>query len=168
MLNGADDLTDQGSNSDSTIVHKNASVYSAGNCLFAMFPAALRRAIVPRVVKYDSAFYNKIDANLKTANDKLWLFSPNELYTETYISQYDWADHPLEGSVYPKYADVDGYSTRAPYMVDDGSGSSCLAWLRSSSGHVNYSILGVGDRGEVEYESAYYVLGGVSPCFTLK
>lgn len=177
MLNGADSLTDTGSDNYASFVssdvNKSASIYTASNCLFAAFPSSLQSAIGYRDVKYDSVYNSKTEANMKHAWDRLWLLSSYELGSN---HSQSWGRHPLEGSVYPKYSSVttDLYSSdnsRIPYSVSSFTGSSSSDttsnWLRSSDCNDNNSALHVYYDGRVDYYSAFCD-GGVSPCFTLK
>lgn len=139
MLNGADELTDKSednySSRASSDVHKSASVYTEENCLFATFPQELQKAIGKRQVKYDSVYNEKTE---KT-NDKLWLFSPNELADTI---SYEYYNHPLECNIkdnpYEKFKGTgDGYNSntvRSPFFVNNSNemGYNSPAWLRSS------------------------------------
>lgn len=176
MLNGADELTDIGdsnySSSASSDINKSASIYTVENCLFAAFPQNLRNTIGTRAVKYDSVYYLKTEANLKTTYDKLWLFSSNEL--ADYASK-NWENHPLEGTVYPKLAGsrdaYDSNFTRDPYRVDSNSGNNAgntsVVWLRSSEGesHDNFALC-LTSMGNVGSDFTWYN-HGVSAGFTL-
>ena len=171
MLNGADALTDKRDddygNYASSDLNKSANIYTPKNCLFATFPKELQEAIGARQVKYDSVFYQKDEANLKTTNDKLWLFSSNEVYDT--ISSH-WWDHPLEGKVYKKFTYTNDYGRR-PVFVGSGTGNSIgalsRAWLRSSHGRSNYYVLYI-DKGGYAYHSDANRDYGVSVGFTLK
>lgn len=151
MLNGADDLTDTGvnnySNNASSDVNKSANIYTPENCLLATFPKELQNAIGKRQVKYDFVSNDKSQRNLETTNDKLWLFSANEL-ADT-VSENDY-DHPLEGNVYEKYKGTgDGtqkHDSRRFYYIDkiDGNNTGSYAmttWLRSVSNGDKYNAL---------------------------
>lgn len=174
MLNGADELTDQEADKYSSYalsdVNKSARIYTVDNCLFATFPQELQDAIGKRQVKYDSVYDNKTEKNLKTTNDKLWLFSPNELADTI---GYGYYNHPLEGSAYDKFKGTgDGYKTntvRRPFYVNSSNGNAKVgwAWLRSSVGDSYTHALGLEFAGSVDCNSAcnYY---GVSVGFTLK
>lgn len=175
MLNGADGLTDTGvnnySNYASSDVKKSASIYTADNCLFATFPKELQEAIGARQVKYDSVYDQKDKENLKTTNDKLWLFSSNEVAGTIDSSDYK---HPLEGSVYEKYKETNQGSNNArrPWYVNsstgrNANGATIGAWLRSSSGLNYYFALGLFQDGYVGNSGVYYY-NGVSVGFTLK
>ena len=174
MLNGADGWTDTGennySNYASSDVKKSASIYTADNCLFATFPKELQEAIGARQVKYDSVYDQKDKKNQKTTNDKLWLFSSNEVASTIDSSYYD---HPLEGSVYEKYYETDRGSNdaRVPWYVDSNTGNAngdtYWAWLRSSYGYSDSRALSLYSAGYISYGSADYY-SGVSVGFTLK
>lgn len=174
MLNGADGWTDTGENKYSvdalSDVNKSANIYTADNCLFATFPKELQEAIGARQVKYDSVYNQKNVENQKTTNDKLWLFSSNEV-VDTISSFLD--NHPLEGKVYEKFKGTkDGYNNgRRPVLVNSKTGDSIgdfrWAWLRSSSGSSNNSALSLNNEGSLYYSNAYYYIG-VSVGFTLK
>ena len=166
MLNGADELTDKSednySSRASSDVHKSASVYTEENCLFATFPQELQKAIGKRQVKYDSVYNEKTE---KT-NDKLWLFSPNELADTISYEQYN---HPLECNIkdnpYEKFKGTgDGYNSntvRRPFFVNSSNemGYNAWAWLRSSGRGDIYSKYtlyltyagGVGSNSASEY-----------------
>ena len=175
MLNGADNLTDKRESRKNTDVHKSASVYTADNCLFATFPKELQNAIGKRQVKYDSVYNKKTEANLKTTNDKLWLFSPNEL-TDTISAQFQ--NHPLEcninGMPYKKFEGTGdgckGNTVREPFYVKSSNGDSIgdtgMAWLRSSYGEVDYCAV-ILYKDIVNYSRACNGRG-VSVGFTLK
>ena len=174
MLNGADGWTDTGennySNYASSDVKKSASIYTADNCLFATFPKELQEAIGARQVKYDSVYNQKDKENLNTTNDKLWLFSSNEVASTIDSSYYD---HPLEGSVYEKYYETDRGSNdaRVPWYVDSNTGNAngdtYWAWLRSSYGYSDSRALSLYSAGEIYHDLAHYG-HGVSVGFTLK
>lgn len=174
MLNGADGWTDTGENNysyyASSDVKKSASIYTADNCLFATFPKELQEAIGARQVKYDSVYNQKDKENLNTTNDKLWLFSSNEVASTIDSSYYD---HPLEGSVYEKYyeTDRDSNDARVPWYVDSNTGNAngdtYWAWLRSSYGYSDSRALSLYSAGYISYGSADYY-SGVSVGFTLK
>ena len=174
MLNGADGWTDTGENNYSIVassdVNRAASIYTAYNCLFATFPKELQEAIGARQVKYDSVYNQKNVANLKTINDKLWLFSSNEVADTISSSK---CDHPLEGKVYKKFTYTNEYSNngRRPVFVDSGTGNSIgafsWAWLRSSCDYSGRYALNVDDEGNVDAYGAYNYYG-VSVGFTLK
>lgn len=151
MLNGADGLTDTGvnnySNDASSDVNKSANIYTPENCLLATFPKELQNAIGKRQVKYDFVSNDKSQRNLETTNDKLWLFSANEL-ADT-VSENDYA-HPLEGNVYEKYEGTGdgrkGHDSRTFYYIDkiDGNATGYNAmttWLRSVNNDDNYNAL---------------------------
>lgn len=174
MLNGADGWTDTGENNysyyASSDVKKSASIYTADNCLFATFPKELQEAIGARQVKYDSVYNQKDKENLNTTNDKLWLFSSNEVASTIDSSYYD---HPLEGSVYEKYYETDRGSNdaRVPWYVDSNTGNAngdtYWAWLRSSYGYSDSRALSLYSAGEIYHDLAHYG-HGVSVGFTLK
>lgn len=141
MLNGADDLTDTGvnnySNNASSDVNKSANIYTPENCLLATFPKELQNAIGKRQVKYDFVSNDKSQRNLETTNDKLWLFSANEL-ADT-VSENDY-DHQLEGNVYEKYKGTGdgtkGHDSRRFYYIyaidgNDTGHNGMTTWLRS-------------------------------------
>lgn len=174
MLNGADDLTDKGENNyskyASSDVNKSANIYTPYNCLFATFPQELQAAIGKRKVKYDSVNNQKNEDNLKTTNDKLWLFSSNEVADMISYSVYN---HPLEGSVYKKFKytfDFVEYERR-PYRLYSTStgntyGAMFGAWLRSSHESLNQKALTL-NNGALSYSNAYSTYG-VSVGFTLE
>lgn len=174
MLNGADDLTDKGENNyskyASSDVNKSANIYTPYNCLFATFPQELQAAIGKRKVKYDSVNNQKNEDNLKTTNDKLWLFSSNEVADMISYSVYN---HPLEGSVYKKFKytfDSVEYERR-PYRLYSTStgntyGAMFGAWLRSSHESLNQKALTL-NNGALSYSNAYSTYG-VSVGFTLE
>lgn len=175
MLNGADALTDKGNNNYSSHVsydlNKSANIYTPDNCLFATFPKELQEAIGARQVKYDSVFNQKNEANLKTTNDKLWLFSLNEVAdTIRYSFLYS---HPLEGTVYEKFKDTndDSNNGRRPVRVNsitgDSIGGFVVAWLRSSYSRHDDEAMGLDYAGGVYTDEAYRNYG-VSVGFTLK
>ena len=174
MLNGADASTDKGNNNYSSHVsydlNKSANIYTPDNCLFATFPKELQEAIGARQVKYDSVFNQKNEANLKTTNDKLWLFSLNEVADTI---RYSFYSHPLEGTVYEKFKDTNDNSNngRRPVRVNsitgDSIGGFVVAWLRSSySGHDDDAMC-LDSAGGVDTDEAYRNKG-VSVGFTLK
>ena len=174
MLNGADASTDIGNNNYSSHVsydlNKSANIYTPDNCLFATFPKELQEAIGARQVKYDSVFNQKNEANLKTTNDKLWLFSLNEVADTI---RYSFYSHPLEGTVYEKFKDTNDNSNngRRPVRVNsitgDSIGGFVVAWLRSSySGHDDDAMC-LDSAGGVDTDEAYRNKG-VSVGFTLK
>lgn len=183
MLNGADNFTDIGTDKYSwdaiSDVNKSASVYTEENCLFATFPQELQDAIGARRVKYDSVYNNKTETNLKITNDKLWLFSTNELADTMRDSKYN---HPLEGSVYEKFEGTgDGnvpneirQSYYILYLSNDHRyvESSGTSWLRSlyGDGYSDYNDDGyVVYLGSGRYNRLRPYLGsGVSVGFTLK
>lgn len=183
MLNGADNFTDIGTDKYSwdaiSDVNKSASVYTEENCLFATFPQELQDAIGARRVKYDSVYNNKTETNLKITNDKLWLFSTNELADTMRDSIYN---HPLEGSVYEKFEGTgDGNvpneirnSYYILYLSNDHRyvESSGTSWLRSlyGDGYSDYNDDGyVVYLGSGRYNRLRAYLGsGVSVGFTLK
>lgn len=174
MLNGADDLTDKGennySNNASSDVNKSANIYTPYNCLFATFPQELQAAIGKRKVKYDSVNNQKNEDNLKTTNDKLWLFSSNEVADMISDSVYN---HPLEGSVYKKFKyTFEGVEyARRPCIANSITGNAIGgffgAWLRSSYEGLNQKVLMLGKAGPVSSSNAYYTYG-VSVGFTLE
>lgn len=174
MLNGADNLTDKGddaySKSASSDLHKSANIYTSNNCLFATFPKELQEAIGARQVKYDSVYDQKYKENLKTTNDKLWLFSSNEVADTI---RYSWCNHPLEGTVYEKFKDTNEGSNngRRPVLVSSPTGDSIgdfhWAWLRSSSGSRDDLALRLDNEGYV-YNYDVSIRIGVSVGFTLK
>ena len=177
MLNGADKLTDKYANKYSRYasddVNKSASIYTEENCLFATFPQELQNAIGKRQVKYDSVHDNKTEANRKITNDKLWLFSPNELADTIGHSSYD---HPLEGSAYDKFKGTgDGCNSntvRSLFCVDSSNGDSIgvilNAWLRSSRDNWNRNyVLNLHGAGYVD-DKYPFLSAGVSVGFTLK
>ena len=168
MLNGADRLTYTGvynhSDEASSDVNKSANIYTPNNCLLATFPRELQDAIGKRKVKYDS------EGNLKTTNDKLWLFSSNEVADTISDSSYN---HPLEGSVYEKFKGTKGGSNyaRSPYYVKSNTGNAIgtlyVAWLRSSANSSSNSALNLHGTGSVYSEYTRHDKG-VSVGFTLK
>ena len=174
MLNGADELTDKNEDNYSPYaeddVHKSASVYTADNCLFATFPQELKDAIGKRQVKYDSVYNDKTEANRKTTNDKLWLFSSNEVADTISSSR---CNHPLEGTVYEKFKDTneDSNNGRRPVIVNSRTGDAIggfnSAWLRSSNGDYNGYALFLYTAGSVNNSRADEYCG-VSVGFTLK
>ncbi len=175
MLNGADKLTDIGadnysSNMVSDDVHKSASIYTADNCLFATFPQELQDAIGKRKVKYDSVYDQRNEANQKTTNDKLWLFSSNEV--AEYMSEYRF-NRPLEGKVYEKFKDTSTYAkeVRRPCYVNSNTGNASggfiSAWLRSSYVKYDSYVIYLTSRGGYNGTSASNY-DGVSVGFTLK
>lgn len=173
MLNGADGLTDTGENNYGVYlsgdVNKSASIYTSNNCLFATFPKELQEAIGARQVKYDSVYYKKNEANLKTTNDKLWLFSSNEVAHNITDSLFN---RPLEGTVYEKFKDTDenvNYARRA-FFVNSNTGNAIggfhLAWLRSVFGSDIYAMV-LNNAGYVRQDNVYRE-NGVSVGFTLE
>ena len=180
MLNGADELTDKEANNYSSYassdVKKSASIYTKDNCLFATFPKELQNAIGKRQVKYDSVYNKKTEANANTTNDKLWLFSPNELADTISNASYN---HPLEcnkeGIPYKKFEGTgDGCNSntvRSPFYVNslngNATGRDCSAWLRSSDGFYSNRALYLDDLGRV-YDLQAYQDFSFSVGFTLK
>ena len=174
MLNGADNLTDKGADNYSSYAssdqNKFASIYTADNCLFATFPKELQEAIGARQVKYDSVYDQRYEENLNTTNDKLWLFSSNEVAD---MIGYEVYDHPLEGSVYEKFKGTsdDFNSARRSCYVNSNTGNAIgdfyAAWVRSSGGYYDGGVLlltHAGNFNNYSAESSY----GVSVGFTLK
>lgn len=185
MLNGADPLTDIGTENYSsyadTDVNKSAAIYTESNCLFAAFPDILRQNIGAKEVRYDPVYNRKTEENLKISHDRLWLFSPNELAPGSCITK-SWMNHPLEtGSLiqndgYEKYRSnaIDLYhddQKRVGYCVNDytgnAAGSALGGWLRSSDGYHSDSVLSLGFGGIVGSSYARSIRG-VAPGFTLK
>ena len=174
MLNGADALTDKGYDNYSDYamsdLNRSANIYTSNNCLFATFPKELQEAIGARQVKYDSVFNQKNEANLITTNDKLWLFSSNEVADTISSSR---CDHPLEGTVYKKFEDTneDSNNGRRPVIVNSRTGDAIggfnSAWLRSSNGDYNGYALFLYTAGSVNNSRADEYCG-VSVGFTLK
>ena len=158
MLNGADELTDATNSNISSDVHLSAKIiYTKENCLLATLPKELQKAIGARVVSYDSVFDSKTEENLKKTNDKLWLFSPNELGKT--VSNEDY-NHTLEGRVYEKFQNTGdvcaSYTARNGYCINKEYGtekSSLGAWLRSIGGYPG-SVLSL-EKGKVDYAYAY-------------
>ena len=185
MLNGADPLTDIGTENYSsyadTDVNKSAAIYTESNCLFAAFPDILRQNIGAKEVRYDSVYHSKTEENLKISHDRLWLFSPNELAPGSCITK-SWMNHPLEtggliqNEGYEKYRSnaIDLYTDdqkRVGYRVNgytgNAAGSALSGWLRSSRSSYYDSVLSLGSGGYVSsYYADYYY--GVAPGFTLK
>ena len=179
MLNGADELTDKNednySSGASSDVHKSASVYTEENCLLATFPQELQNAIGARQVKYDSVYNEKTEANLKTTNDKLWLFSMNELANTI---KYGYYNHPLEGSVYKKFESTrddgcdssgDRFSFRLGSLDGDSIGTEGMTWLRSLYSLYSWEdcVMYMDSFGYARYLYPYREWGG-SFGFTLK
>ena len=184
MLNGADALTDTGDGTEngdvyslyaSSDINKSASVYTGDNNLLSAFPVELKSAIGARVTKYDSVHDQKTEQNLKMSYDKLWLLSPNEIWT-TAQNTNSYYMHPLEGTQYPYFAAktnmaASGSSqvgTRTYYRSSNtsGSGSTYYWWLRSSRSYSTDYALYVNGSGGCSGNGAYSYLG-VSPCFSL-
>ena len=121
-------------------------------------------------MKYDSVYDQKDKKNLKTTNDKLWLFSSNEVAGTMDASYYE---HPLEGSVYEKYKEPNQISNneRRPWYVNSNTGNengdTHYAWLRSSYGNGHEFALSLENAGNVSNASANGPYG-VSVGFTLK
>lgn len=174
MLNGADDRTDI--REDNYCIdqfsdkHKSASIYTENNCLLATFPQELQNAIGKRQVKYDSVFYDYSSQNLLTTNDKLWLFSSNELADTIDFPYYK---HESEGSTYEKYKGIGNENwkdARTAYFAYDGAHGDDMRWpmsLRSLAGFGSDSILCVGRDGQITSDVAS-TSNGVSAGFTLK
>ena len=182
MLNGADALTDLGDGTDpdvyassaSSDVNKSASVYTSTNNLFAAFPSELQSAIGARATKYDSVYNSKTEANLKTTYDKLWLLSPNEIWTASQNTASNYA-HPLEGVQYPYFAsnsldsstaNQEGTKAYRRSANASNAGSAYYWWLRSTNSSGNGSALSVYGGGSVNFDNAYYSYG-VAPGFAL-
>lgn len=180
MLNGADGLTDTGESQYSpyltTDVNKSANIYTPNNCLLATFPQELQDAIGKRKVKYEFLHNQKKEKNLKTTNDKLWLFSSNEVADTISNSGLN---HPLEGSVYKKLEGTGegwyyGSPLRRPFRVNGSNGNAavdiCWAWLRSYSANAtdNNCAMVLQHEGSFSSSYAYYGGNGVSVGFTLK
>ena len=180
MLNGADDKTTLTDSSQSSDVHKSASVYTEDNCLFACFPENLQQVIGYRAVKYGSVYNQKTNANLKTTADRLWLLSPNEIWTAEAVDKANsskYYSHPLEGNQYP-YFETRANTTNAGtptsatgnYRFNNFSGSGSAStrdwWLRSFYGYSSNRVLYVNINGSVNYNSAY-LSSGAAPCFSL-
>ena len=173
MLNGADELTDiredNYSSAASNDVNKSASIYTTDNCLFATFPQELQDAIGKRQVRYDCVNNDKSQENKKT-NDKLWLFSTNELADTYRESSYN---HPLEGSVYEKFRGTgDGWDSnivRRAFELDENSTEYCgTVWLRTSDGNHDYCAMGMNRVGSISGGEATSNPESVSVGFTLK
>ena len=191
MLNGADSLTDIGdgtapkdggtdiyASSASSDVNKSAAIYTSSNCLLAAFPSELQSAIGKRETKYDSVYNSKTAANLKTSYDKLWLFSPNEIWSTSQNTD-SYYTHPLEGTQYPYMATktsgitsstasqdgTKGYSA-AGSQTAAGTGSASIWWLRSSCSNNGHYALRVSSDGGVINNNAGRNYG-VAPGFSL-
>lgn len=170
MLNGVDNITDK--TEECWNVHKPIKEYTNENCLLATFPQELQNAIGKRQVKYDSVYDSKIIKNLKTTNDKLWLFSPNEL-AETIGEAI--CNHENEGITYPKYVGTgDGCDennsknkTRNVYYVDGNSAGHARVWLRSTGELTSTVVYLNGEKGIFDTNHAN-VCYDVSVGFTLK
>lgn len=178
MLNGADDLTDKGvnnySNNASSDVNKSANIYTPENCLLATFPKELQNAIGKRQVKYDFVSNDKSQRNLETTNDKLWLFSANEL-ADT-VSKNDY-NHPLEGNVYEKYEGTGdgtkGHDSRRFYYIKEIDGNdtgynAMTTWLRSVNNNDKYNALCISGWWDSIVDNYAGSVCGISAGFTLK
>lgn len=174
MLNGADELTDksgyQYSSDAASDVHKSVSVYTKDNCLFATFPQELQNAIGKRKVKYDSVYTQTNEENQKTTNDKLWLFSSNELVRKV---KAFLGDRPLEGPVYEKFINESSSDTqriRIPYYVNSNTGNAIGDtygfWLRSSGGSFRDNAMSQGPLSIYSRKASN--ANGVSVGFTLE
>ncbi len=182
MLNGADNLTDTGTeNCKVDYLHKSADIYTEENCLLATFPEELQDAIGKRVVKYEAV--NKDgQVELQRSCDKLWLLSTNEI-AKNLNAEFN---HPEEGKIYPTFYKNGIYSgafagnyDRKIYTNNNITGGGAdiygtingYSWLRSihNSRHNNaFFPLALSNN-----DYALQVLlpqdmnGKVSPCFTL-
>lgn len=178
MLNGADGLTDTGvnnySNDASSDVNKSANIYTPENCLLATFPKELQNAIGRRQVKYDFVSNDKSQRNLETTNDKLWLFSANELADTVSENR---SDHPLEGNVYEKYKGTgDGiiaHDSRRVYSIgkidgNDTGDYTATTWLRSVNNDDEYRVLLISGWWRFIVTTYAYTSNGISAGFTLK
>lgn len=178
MLNGADGLTDTGvnnySNDASSDVNKSANIYTPENCLLATFPKELQNAIGRRQVKYEFVSNDKSQRNLETTNDKLWLFSANELADTVRENR---SDHPLEGNVYEKYKGTgDGiieHDSRTVYSIGkiDGNDTgeyTTTTWLRSVNNDDEYRVLLISGYWRAIVTTYAYISSGISAGFTLK
>ena len=180
MLNGADELTmktaDSGYCSNASSVTFDVENYTGSNTLIAAFPQELQAAIGEQAVKYDSVYNSKTEANLKTSYDKLWLLSPNEIWT-TAQNTSSYYTHPLEGTQFSRFAGNTATSstssqdfTKAYYIANtsgNNAGSADCWWLRSSNGNSTYGALGVFASGLVNNRNTCS-RNGVAPCFSLK
>lgn len=172
MLNGADSLTDITEFDHPYYQNTSASGYTDANCLLATFPKELQNAIGKRKVKYDSVYKDQNQSNLLTTNDKLWLFSPNELAES--INNGD-LNHPLEGKTYEKFIGQGegcvSNKKRTLYMVNSiyggGKGSAGYTWLRSLTWNYASGVAYVNDSGTISPYLASYNIS-VSVGFTLK
>jgi hypothetical protein len=189
MLNGADSLTDVGDGTAakdggtdiyasiaSTDIHRSASVYTSTNNLLATFPQELQDAIGKRATKYDSVCNSKTEANLKTSYDKLWLLSPNEIWSTNQNTSTHFT-HPLEGAQYERFVNENSGMTSSTnsqnftkaYRFTSNTaalGSASVWWLRSSARSYASYVTGVAGSGYVSYSYASTNYG-VAPCFSL-
>ena len=135
----------------------------------------MQNAIGARQVKYDSVYNEKTEANLKTTNDKLWLFSMNELANTI---KYGYYNHPLEGSVYKKFESTrddgcdssgDRFSFRLGSLDGDSIGTEGMTWLRSLYSLYSWEdcVMYMDSFGYARYLYPYREWG-VSFGFTLK
>ena len=187
MMNGFDSLTMVKGSYDYTGNYNIFSEedYVGNDTLFACFPKELRDAIGKRKTRYDSVYYSLTEENLKVSYDKLWLLSPNEIYSqekynalpagESFADPLAVAPHPLESDRQYKVFEAESNSDTsfriAFYVYESGSFSDTVIWLRSliKGSQTNYN------NNKVLYMSGGNIYRGgeapgnepIAPCFAL-
>ena len=119
--------------------------------------------------------------NLRTSYDKLWLLSPNEIFSSEQIlssrNLHEYAensDHKLEGNQYQRFKnnsfDIDDRVPELKSWGIDFAYSKQIAtdhdcWLRSTSPREEFSVLTLGYGMLADFWANSEA--GVSPCFPL-
>ena len=174
MLNGADEKTEK----KTTGSINSASIYTENNCLLAAFPQVLQDAIGKRATKYRLKLGS---ATPGTVYDKLWLFSPNELFetVDTYACPEEGLHVTLDdanagqyglsaGTIVNYYAKWKGTTSEHKGYFVSTTEISTSWWLRSiNSGYTNRGVE-VNSVGNVAQNGGYNGgKNGIAPGFSL-
>ena len=159
VLNGVDEFT-------TNDTYAQANNITSDTALISAFPEILQDAIGERTTKYDSVYNQKIEYNLKTTYDKLFLLSPNEMNLSSSAPTY--YQHPLEADfIYDKFRNETlSTSSNINFISYNEESDTPFWWLRSFYENNEYNLCSL----RYDHIANTYASNtpGVSPCFSLR
>lgn len=142
------------------------AMLSEDDALISCFPDSLQEAIYPKAIKSDTVYDDKVAANVKITRDKLWLFSPQEYFSEPNRQLFVSHRHPLEGVPFQRQTalNIANWKPEAYLYAENGEyldGS----WFRSLSTNSDGSVILMKEYCSNTWSGRAC---GLSPCFCIR
>ncbi len=166
-----------GANSKTNIGYAGDLNLSKSNSLYSCLPSNLKNVISAKKVRYVTGTSKNIYNLNDDITDKIWAFSPRELYGTGQFTGNTTEGLGNDGQGYTKFSSIDSkyhvpsyndYNVSQRVCYDEW-GNVCHWWLRSPLLTDTSFVYNVSDDGDVSYYfSAYYDYRGLAFGFCIK